>query len=217
MRCDIDCYLKKKGRAQFICRKKNSFVWLITHIQHRHYINLTYACHFLPNECQRLQDLPGSVCHKENICFTVMDNEHKCPHCSGTFKTKTGLRSHLVTHINEKMFSCSKCSKHFVKKEAMDSHIRRVHLGIRPHKCVICTSTFSTTSELKSHLGTHDKPKSYGCHLCSAVFVQKGALSRHLSSTTHAGKIDIIFQNLQSWPCCHIMLAVKRFLTFLTA
>ncbi len=115
------------------------------------------------------------------------DKQYKCRHCRGTFAEKQHLDNHLITHTGLKPHSCSKCSKEFTQKGALNVHMRRVHHRIKSHNCALCSSAFSSGIELKQHLGTHDKPMSYPCPLCPAAFVQKVTLTQHIDSV-HSGK-----------------------------
>ncbi len=127
-----------------------------------------------------------------------MDTVYRCVHCRGTFTKKDVFNAHLLSHTGANKYTCSKCSKNFKQKSGLGLHMRRVHQKIKKYKCHICTFMTSTLSDFKLHLGTHDKAKSYQCPLCAAVFVQKGALSRHLNSEQHAGNKYLYLMMIQS-------------------
>ncbi len=112
---------------------------------------------------------------------------YNCGHCSGTFKVKHALYTHLLIHTGVKEHSCSKCCKQFTQQSTLDSHMKSVHLKIKSYKCYVCTSAFSTSTALQFHLLTHDKKSSYPCLACPAVFGTKVELTRHLDSLKHAG------------------------------
>ena len=115
---------------------------------------------------------------------------YKCPRCSSTFKDKTGLNKHSLTHAGIKQYSCLECSKHFTQKGSLDHHMRSIHLKIKTHKCSVCTSVFPSEESLGKPLKIHRKCKNYTCPLCPAAFIHKGALKNHLDSAKHKGKID---------------------------
>jgi Zinc finger, C2H2 type len=66
---------------------------------------------------------------------------------------------HLDHHKGEKRHSCSHCGQKFFSYPNMLKHIRRNHLGLRPHKCLICDKSFCEKQELQNHARTHTGEK----------------------------------------------------------
>ncbi|CAI5647360.1 zinc finger protein 335 [Oreochromis niloticus] len=52
---------------------------------------------------------------------------HKCPNCSFASKNKKDLRRHMMTHTNEKPFSCKLCGQRFNRNGHLKFHMERLH------------------------------------------------------------------------------------------
>jgi DNA-directed RNA polymerase subunit RPC12/RpoP len=76
--------------------------------------------------------------------------KHKCTHCSQEFTRHHNLKSHLLTHSQEKPYACEEC----------DSKFRRLH-------------------DLKRHLKLHTGERSHICDRCGRKFARGDALARH--------------------------------------
>ena len=110
---------------------------------------------------------------------------HKCPVCDkGFFKVKQ-LKTHMVTHSDERPFKCGDCDKAFKLECSLVVH-KRTHSGFRPHICDICSKAFTQRANLVAHIRVHTGEKPYVCHLCAATFAKLSGLNRHLFS--HTGK-----------------------------
>lgn len=57
-----------------------------------------------------------------------------------------------------------------------------IFLGEKPHKCQICGSAFSQSSNLITHSRKHTGFKPFGCDICSKGFQRKVDLRRHHES-----------------------------------
>ena len=51
----------------------------------------------------------------------------KCDECGKLFKQKQYLKSHLVTHSDERPFSCEVCPKRFKRRHGLKVHRHTVH------------------------------------------------------------------------------------------
>ena len=167
--------------------------------------------HFLScSECSKRFTLEEDLAkHKESECPKV--KKHKCPQCDLTFRCKSELAAHELTHTGTKPFKCSVCSKAFSRKQILKEHFRlhsgecpykcdecpeafrfrsglnfhknKVHLEDRPHKCPRCNKTFAVLATLHGHMRLHTGEKPYLCPICGRGFAQSGTLQLHL--TTH--------------------------------
>ncbi|KAH6921586.1 hypothetical protein HPB50_003084 [Hyalomma asiaticum] len=50
------------------------------------------------------------------------------------------------------------------------------------HACHLCTKTFVTARDLRTHLLKHQGHKPFHCHLCPARFLARNYLADHLQS-----------------------------------
>ncbi len=83
---------------------------------------------------------------------------YTCSTCSATFSRAHNLKSHLLTHTQERPFTCPTCSSKF----------RRLH-------------------DLKRHMKLHSGEKPFICGHCGRRFARQDALNRH-NKTKEAGK-----------------------------
>lgn len=54
---------------------------------------------------------------------------------------------------------CQHCGQKFFSYPNMLKHVRRNHLGLRPHQCQICEKRFCERQELQNHMRTHTGEK----------------------------------------------------------
>ena len=53
---------------------------------------------------------------------------------------------------NPKSFSCPICFTTFTQECHLNVHIVAVHVGLKPHKCQICSEAYIRKSELEKHI-----------------------------------------------------------------
>lgn len=76
--------------------------------------------------------------------------KHKCPHCATEFTRHHNLKSHLLTHSQEKPFGCQECSSRFRRLHDLKRHLK-LHTGERPHICPNCGRKFARGDALARH------------------------------------------------------------------
>ncbi|CAH1787675.1 unnamed protein product, partial [Owenia fusiformis] len=77
-----------------------------------------------------------------------------CDVCSKIFSSKSGLVTHMRTHMSEKPFKCDICLKVFSVKSSLTTH-KYIHTGERLYKCDVCMRSFSKNSSLMNHNRIH--------------------------------------------------------------
>ncbi|KAN0094081.1 Velvet factor domain containing protein [Hyaloscypha variabilis] len=82
----------------------------------------------------------------------LLQRKHRCPYCGTEFTRHHNLKSHLLTHSQEKPYECQNCRMRF----------RRLH-------------------DLKRHMTVHDGEKLFVCLRCNRKFARADALARHSS------------------------------------
>lgn len=81
---------------------------------------------------------------------TSTPRKHKCPYCATDFTRHHNLKSHLLTHSQEKPFVCSTCQARFRRLHDLKRHTK-LHTGERPHICPRCGRRFARGDALARH------------------------------------------------------------------
>lgn len=76
--------------------------------------------------------------------------KHKCQHCDTEFTRHHNLKSHLLTHSQEKPFSCQECHAKFRRLHDLKRH-SKLHTGEKPHLCNKCGRKFARGDALARH------------------------------------------------------------------
>ncbi|KAI8849897.1 hypothetical protein BC829DRAFT_361678 [Chytridium lagenaria] len=92
---------------------------------------------------------------------TKPGNSHQCPHpgCLKTFNRRSHLVSHIVTHTDQKNFSCELCNAVFARCHDLQRHQRTKHIagGGKAFACGSCGLGFARKDSMKKHLDKHCK------------------------------------------------------------
>ena len=103
------------------------------------------------------------------------DRLFECPSSHFKFKTKVELVNHTRIHTEEKPYPCPKCDKSVVQIGSLLSHKKRLHSDnlMKPYKCNMCSASFLQKYELNKHLLVHDDVKPHKCSYCGVRFKNK--------------------------------------------
>lgn len=104
--------------------------------------------------------------------------EFACEVCSRILGSRSSLKSHLYTHLQEKPYKCDQCEKTFCQKAKLTSHMN-AHQGLKPFECFICNLQFASADRLKTHTMTHTGERPWSCEICNFSFRRKHELNRH--------------------------------------
>ncbi|OAX80614.1 hypothetical protein ACJ72_05045 [Emergomyces africanus] len=76
--------------------------------------------------------------------------KHRCHHCATEFTRHHNLKSHLLTHSQEKPYVCQTCQSRFRRLHDLKRHTK-LHTGERPHICPKCGRRFARGDALARH------------------------------------------------------------------
>jgi DNA-directed RNA polymerase subunit RPC12/RpoP len=80
----------------------------------------------------------------------LSNKRHKCPYCSAEFTRHHSLKSHLLTHSQEKPYVCQTCDARYRRLNDLRRHTK-LHTGERPHTCDKCGRRFARGDALARH------------------------------------------------------------------
>ncbi|XP_052745998.1 zinc finger protein 420 [Bicyclus anynana] len=84
---------------------------------------------------------------------------------------------------------CPQCSKTFTSRSKLQMHIRRMHLGQRYNRnvvCEVCGKHCTSNATLRYHQRAHTGERPYACALCAARFVSREHWRLH--QRVHSGE-----------------------------
>lgn len=110
------------------------------------------------------------------------ERNHVCPRpgCGKSFVTGTRLKRHQAVHEGEDRFRCENCGQSFRKKETLNKHVRKEHLGLSPFQCNEpgCTEAFDSKGALRRHQDKIHGEIKYWCGECGLKTLPDGSEHR---------------------------------------
>lgn len=130
--------------------------------------------------CAACEDSTLSLMVDGNEMKVISPRQYHCSKCPKHFVRKERLEFHEMRH-NENMneFICSTCGKEFSAENSLYEHYLFVHKGARPHICEQCGKSFQLKARLKEHHRTHTGERPYQCDICGLRCMTTNALKLH--------------------------------------
>lgn len=130
--------------------------------------------------CATCEDSTLSLVIDGNETKVISPRQYHCSKCPKHFVRKERLEFHEMRH-NENMneFICSTCGKDFRAENSLYEHYLFVHKGARPHICELCGKSFQLKARLKEHHRIHTGERPYQCDICGQRCRTTNALKLH--------------------------------------
>lgn len=109
----------------------------------------------------------------------LLEDELKCPYCQKEYKTKKLLTYHIMSHTNDKKWSCDICQKRFKHRYEVAVH-KRTHLE-PSFECEICSKKFTQNSHLTTHKKRHFSDYTEYCTPCKRGFYSRSQYKNHIN------------------------------------
>ncbi|KAJ8704898.1 hypothetical protein PYW08_012218 [Mythimna loreyi] len=106
-----------------------------------------------------------------------------CDICKKTFKTKTRLETHMVTHsghLAKKLAYCQQCQVQYKNIQVYRNHLKTSAKHSEGHPCSECNKKFRSKGYLRQHYNFYHLRKSrYKCEVCNKIFISNWRLRNH--------------------------------------
>ncbi|XP_026472937.1 zinc finger protein 83-like [Ctenocephalides felis] len=168
--------------------------------------NIDSETKFSQYKCAECEEIFNKKSHLAEHIKTHTSKEkypYICYHCGSQHSTEVKLKRHEIAHIPQEerqIYPCPHCDKRFMKPQAVDVHIKSVHLQERPFVCHQCGRAFSSKGTLNEHLLIHTDVTPFVCD-CGKRFKTIHRLKLH--TDTHR---DTQYE----CPVCFLQLNTKR-------
>ena len=139
-----------------------------------------------------------NTCHKNYAKFNMVkshlishqeEKQVACPECGKKFKTNPRLYAHQKIHAPREKILCSVCGACFTTRTSLRQHTVSVHLNLRPFKCEHCVKSFTDRGKMKLHMQRqHRNDRPWMCHLCGKSFKVNDDLLSHSYSHSSVRK-----------------------------
>lgn len=97
---------------------------------------------------------------KKEKTIIIKASKYPCPQCPKMWRSKSDLKTHLVSHSEIRPFICEICGKAYKHKYALNVHVG-MHNGINPFSCPHCKKSFTQKGALQRHIPIHTGEAPY--------------------------------------------------------
>ena len=113
---------------------------------------------------------------KDDNNFSGIVKPFQCNQCTYQSNHSANLRRHIKTiHLNERNFSCNGCTKSFIEKRSLTTHIERNCTGKNTSNKVVAIKTSEQEKQT-----TQEAEHMFSCTLCSHVTSSVESMNTHV-------------------------------------
>ena len=162
---------------------------LCNHVNSQHSSARPFQCSVCKESFKTKKRLKTHIFRQHSAAGTGISRNRvkKSPERSGSTKVchSRGI-SQSPSQVEDMSNVCHFCGKCFASLNYARHHINVVHLKVKPHKCNLCSKTFSTTHSLMLHTRVHAEERLFTCDVCGKSFIKKNTLTYHRNTHTNA-------------------------------
>lgn len=156
-------------------------------------------------------DLSSKVFADYNLMRRHRNSTHaphnfQCEECRKLFKSRKGLRQHMVGHSHA-MFQCGICDQKFSQKRYIILHMNRIHSSIKRHVCYMCGMSFRNYIPWKNHEarkcairmrqapGIDGNDPQFKCFICANEYMLLPSLRRHYKTKHKQAEYEAVCEH----------------------
>lgn len=175
-RDDSDKVPEKKRVSCVHCDKtfKTEMI-LRTHIKNTHMEKDPTKC----LDCDLTFTSDVRLRHHMMVAHNRLEGTLSCPHCSKRFVNQLRLKTHMISHSEDRPYTCEICGFNLKTKIQLIKHHQNRHSDERPLQCRYCPWRCKQVSALVCHERTHTNERPYSCSVCRQRFKYLGDKNKH--------------------------------------
>ncbi|KYN06478.1 PREDICTED: uncharacterized protein LOC108783042 [Cyphomyrmex costatus] len=167
---------EKKRVCCYHCNKtfKTELI-LRTHIKNTHMEKDPMKC----TDCEAIFTSDVRLRHHLMVAHNRLEGTLACPHCPKRFVNQLRLKTHMISHSEERPYTCEICGFNLKTKIQLIKHHQNRHSDERPLQCRYCPWRCKQVSALVCHERTHTNERPYSCSVCRQRFKYLGDKNKH--------------------------------------
>ncbi|KOX68056.1 Zinc finger and SCAN domain-containing protein 12 [Melipona quadrifasciata] len=132
-----------------------------------------------PVDCELTFTSEVRLRHHMMITHNRLEGTLPCPHCPKRFVNQLRLKTHMISHSEERPYTCEICGFNLKTKIQLIKHHQNRHSDERPLQCRYCPWRCKQVSALVCHERTHTNERPYSCSVCRQRFKYLGDKNKH--------------------------------------
>lgn len=148
---------------------------LRTHIKNTHIEKNPTKC----LDCDEMFTSDVRLRHHMMIVHNRLEGTLTCPHCPKRFVNQLRLKTHMISHSEDRPYTCEICGFNLKTKIQLIKHHQNRHSDERPLQCRYCPWRCKQVSALVCHERTHTNERPYSCIVCRQRFKYLGDKNKH--------------------------------------